>query len=149
MRNRAGGILIEDNKVLLIHRIKKINKQSVEYYVIPGGGIEDGETLEDCIIRELKEEVGIEVKVISNQPVITLESEKENQYYMLIERISGVIGTGMGPEYTDLSYSDRGIYLPEMISVKDIVDENINLVPELIRKQFLEKVVNTSQNSLK
>ena len=145
MRNRAGGILLEDDKVLLIHRIKKINGKSVEYYVIPGGGIENGETLEDCVIRELKEEVGIEVKVISKQPVITFESEKENQYYMLVERISGVIGTGMGPEYTDLSYSDRGIYLPEMISVEEIVDGKINLVPELVKEQFLEKIVNISQ----
>ena len=42
MRNRAGGILIENGKVLLIHRIK----DNDEYYVFPGGGIETNETIE-------------------------------------------------------------------------------------------------------
>lgn len=40
MRNRTGGLLIENSKILLIHRIKNINGERKEYYVVPGGGIE-------------------------------------------------------------------------------------------------------------
>ena len=45
MRNRAGGLLIENGKILLIHRIKNINGERKEYYVVPGGGIEEKENI--------------------------------------------------------------------------------------------------------
>ena len=40
MRNRKVGLLIENGKILLIHRIKNINGEIKEYYVVLGGGIE-------------------------------------------------------------------------------------------------------------
>lgn len=50
MRVSSRGILIENSKILLIHRIK----DNQEYYVVPGGGIEDGENYIKTVIRELK-----------------------------------------------------------------------------------------------
>ena len=43
----ARGVIIKNNKILLIHRLKK----GEEYFVLPGGGIEDGETPEATIKR--------------------------------------------------------------------------------------------------
>ena len=57
-RIRAVAILIKDNKVLLIHR-----KNEKEYFVFPGGGVENGETVEQAVVRELKEETTINVKI--------------------------------------------------------------------------------------
>ena len=55
MRISSRRILIENSKILLIHRIK----DNQEYYVVPGGGIEDGENYIKTVIRELKEELAI------------------------------------------------------------------------------------------
>lgn len=44
-----------------------------------GGGVEDGEELETAILRELKEELGVEVKLLSRIGVV-------NDYYNLIHR---------------------------------------------------------------
>ena|SRR3989344_5977022 len=55
---RPCVILIENEKVLCIHC-----KYAEEFYLFPGGGVELGETLEDCAIREMKEETGIKVKI--------------------------------------------------------------------------------------
>ena len=63
---RAGGVCILDNKILLIHRInleRPVGEQ--EYYVIPGGGVEEGESLQDAAVREVDEETS--VKVISQR----------------------------------------------------------------------------------
>lgn len=61
-RIRASGICVHDNKILLIHRINlELEKGKQEYYVILGGGVEDGEKVEDAVIREMKEETSLDV----------------------------------------------------------------------------------------
>jgi 8-oxo-dGTP diphosphatase len=54
-------VLIEDNKVLLIRRAAEPFKGE---WAIPGGRIEDDETAEECLRREMKEETGLEVEPI-------------------------------------------------------------------------------------
>jgi len=54
----ASGYLVKDGKVLLVHH-NKFNK-----WVPPGGHIEEDETPDQAVIRELAEELGISVKVI-------------------------------------------------------------------------------------
>jgi ADP-ribose pyrophosphatase YjhB (NUDIX family) len=52
-------VLNKDNKILLV-RHKKGNQR---YWVLPGGRLEYGETFEECAVRELKEETGLDVEV--------------------------------------------------------------------------------------
>ena len=134
MRNSARGILIENGRILLVHRIKNIDGVTKEYYVIPGGGIEEGEDIETTTKRELMEEVGIEVELIDKEPIFTLKQENGTQYFLIVNKISGEIGTGKGPEFSDLS---KGTYLIEMINIKDIIDGKINLVPEIIKDKLI------------
>lgn len=142
MRNRAGGLLIEDGKLLLIHRIKNGN----EYYVVPGGGIEEGEDLETATKRELKEEIGIDVQLFDDKPIMQLLGENGIQFFTLVKRINGEIGTGEGPEFNDESYANNGIYSAEMIKIEDIVNGKVNMVPETIKKEFIDLVVGLNKN---
>lgn len=54
---RASAIIVKNDQVLLIHR----KKEGREYWVFPGGGVEDGETKEQAVIREVKEETSLDV----------------------------------------------------------------------------------------
>ena len=90
-RKAARGIILKDDNIILIHRIKE-NK---EYYVYPGGGVEEGETNEQCVSREIKQELGIEIKILKY--LYRLEEEKSIEYYFLCEYLSGEIGSGSGP----------------------------------------------------
>lgn len=54
-------ILIEDGKVLLI---KRGREPFLGQWAIPGGRIEDDETAEDCLRREMKEETGLDVEPV-------------------------------------------------------------------------------------
>ncbi len=54
---RVSAIIIRKGKVLLIRR----RKPGKEYWVFPSGGVEDGETQEETLIREVKEETNLNV----------------------------------------------------------------------------------------
>lgn len=59
---RYQGLIIQDHNILLIQHTQLSTGWS--YWVFPGGGIEAGETEEGCIIREMKEETNLDVRVI-------------------------------------------------------------------------------------
>ena len=48
-RQRASAIILQDNKILLIRRIKPGH----DYYIFPGGGVDDGESIGQSIGREV------------------------------------------------------------------------------------------------
>ena len=57
---RATGVLIENNSLLLVKQKLSNNKD----WSLPGGRVEAGETLEQALIREMKEETGLDVEPI-------------------------------------------------------------------------------------
>lgn len=95
MRTRATGVVIKDNKVLLIKRFNN----GKQYYVFPGGGVEEGETVEEALIRELKEETSLNIKV--SRKLWTFDTEWLGQTIkhvnFLVNNFSGSLGLG-GPE---------------------------------------------------
>ncbi|HEY1074447.1 MAG TPA: NUDIX domain-containing protein [Patescibacteria group bacterium] len=54
--HKAAGIIIQNRKLLVERSIGK------EFFISPGGSIEEGETPETCLIRELHEEFTIKVQ---------------------------------------------------------------------------------------
>ena len=64
-RIRLAGIIPMGDGFALMHRKDVIkNPDRQEYYVFPGGGQEKNETFEEGTLREIKEEFGIDVKII-------------------------------------------------------------------------------------
>ena len=64
-RVSVRGIIFDGDEVYAIFRRRVNGKKSFnEYYVIPRGGLEKGETLEETLRRELKEELSIDTDII-------------------------------------------------------------------------------------
>ena len=57
---RVSVIVLDDDGNILLVRHRKGSKQ---YWVLPGGRLEYGETFAECAVRELKEETGLDVVV--------------------------------------------------------------------------------------
>jgi len=55
----CDGILIENGRILLI---KRAREPDLGKWAVPGGRIEDDESAEECLIREFREETGIEIE---------------------------------------------------------------------------------------
>ncbi len=141
-RIRVAGIIKMNGGYALMHRKNVIKKKDFQdYYAFPGGGLEEGETLEEGVIREIKEEFGINVEVIKK--LYEMESNKLNQkeYFFLCEYIDGEFGTGDGPEFNnDPKYIECGEFLPEIIKEEEI--KNLLLLPPEIKEKFVEDIKN-------
>ena len=141
-RIRLAGIIPMGDGFALMHRKDVIkNPDRQEYYVLPGGGREWEETFEEALKREIKEEFGIEVKIIKKMYEEYSEKFNQTTIYYLCEYLSGEFGTGTGPEFSnDPKYVESGKYIPEIVKREDI--EKIPLMPPEIKVKFVEDIKN-------
>ncbi len=56
----VGGIVVRDGQVLLV---KRGREPSAGRWTVPGGAVRVGEQLHEAVVRELREECGVEVEV--------------------------------------------------------------------------------------
>ena len=59
IRIRAAGILVRGAEILLVRH----EKDGRSYWLLPGGGVDYGETAGEALCREFREEVGLEIRV--------------------------------------------------------------------------------------
>ena len=107
MRNRAGGLLIKNGKILLIHRIKNINGERKEYYVVPGGGIEEKENIKEATIRELKEETGLTLTSYRFRGLVTFISNECEPELMCVFTADGFTGELIECDEGELAWVDK------------------------------------------
>ena len=69
------GIVVLDNKILLLKRVKP-STDGLGFWELPGGGLEYGETPNQAVIRELKEETGLDIVII--KPAYTFTKIRED-----------------------------------------------------------------------
>jgi len=128
---RAAAIIIKNDKILLIHR----KKEGKEYWVFPGGGIEDAETGEETVLREINEETGL----IAKNAVLAFMDFNVNAehpfYFVEVEGEEVKLG---GPEVE--RNSENNWYQPEWVELSEV--PNINLVPETAKEKLLKHVNN-------
>lgn len=121
-RVSSRAIIIEDGKLLTMFRRKKKSDGSVkEYYVIPGGGLEVNETLEENVVREIKEEFGVDVQIIKF--LGKEEYDKDIANYFLCKIINGT--PKLGGEELD-RMTDDNYYEIRYIDLNDLDSYDIN-----------------------
>lgn len=139
---RAAAFVIKDKSVLLMYR----KKNGREYYCIPGGMVEEGETPGEAAKREVKEETNIDVKTekllltfdreIYDDGEVALYHEKSGglvrEHFFLAEDIVGEEKLG-GPELE--RQSDRNFYQLQWVELADI--DKIELLPARAKKALV------------
>jgi len=131
---RATAVVLSDDrqKVLMIHRLRDGN----EYYVLPGGHVEAGESVETAVVRELQEETSICAK-LGKRVFEFVDSDKRMHQLYSFDYLSGEPKLMVGSiEKTRISSTNY--YEPVWVS--------IGRIPELTiwpdgTGQFLNKYI--------
>ena len=131
--DRGAAIIAQGDKIILMRRERGFGKNKQIYYTIPGGGREEGEKIEETAIREIKEELGIDIKI--KKLMYKLNTYMRMQYIFLGEYVSGILGTGEGEEYEEENYKKYGKYIPQVVSFEKL--KKIKLVPETLKKEII------------
>jgi mutator protein MutT len=81
----VGGVVVRDGRALLVRR----GKPPLEgRWLVPGGSVELGETLEEALVREMREETGLDVAPVE---VLTLFDRVERdggavlRHYVIVD----------------------------------------------------------------
>lgn len=125
VRDSSRAIIIKDNKVLMVHSLM------YDYYKFPGGGIDDGESKIDALIRETKEEAGLIIIKDSIKPYgyvhrITKSDHEDmdiflqDNYYYLCD----VYEDKVSQELDD--YEEYEEFTLEAVDYKTAIDVNLH-----------------------
>ncbi len=122
MRVRAAAILIEHDQVALIER----HRSGRHYFTFPGGGVEEGESPVQAVVREMEEETGL--RVVVQRKLGEAWFHGNRQEYFLVSTVGGVFGTGLGEEYQPAPAEKMrsfGSYRPLWMPLAELPDHHV------------------------
>lgn len=116
MLHVVAGIIHLDDRILICQRHHSSKRFPLKWE-FPGGKVEAGESPRNAIIRELKEELGIDVSSVSEMESYTFAYPGENDFclhFFEVEKYSNTI--------QNLQFENMAWLLPESIETYDLLD---------------------------
>ena len=141
VRDSARALVIKDGKVLLTY------EANTGIYMSPGGGVETGETLEECCIRELCEESGYDVKPVER--FVTVNEFSLGTLYVshyFICEVKGECEQSLTPTEIDHGVCPRWLPTEEAIAVFGTYEDkppdkaSLYLREHTVLNRYLEKI---------
>jgi len=94
----------KDDCYLMLHRVKKAVDINKDKWIGIGGHLEEGESPEECLVRETREETGLELTDYSLRGVITFVTDSYPTEYMFLYTAAGFSGTLLSCDERDLEW---------------------------------------------
>lgn len=111
MRRSTLCYIYRGDQVLMLHRTKKKNDMNHDKWLGIGGGIEAGESVEACLLREAKEETGLTLTRYRYRGVVDFASDIYEDEEMHLYTADAFIGDLIQCDEGDLEWIDRSMLL--------------------------------------
>ncbi|MBQ9784428.1 MAG: 8-oxo-dGTP diphosphatase [Clostridia bacterium] len=96
-----------DGRYLMLHRTKKENDENRDKWIGVGGKFEYGESPEDCMKREIREETGLTVTAFRYRGIVTFVSNEYGTEYMHLFTVSDWTGETHECDEGELAWIDK------------------------------------------
>jgi ADP-ribose pyrophosphatase YjhB (NUDIX family) len=120
-RIRVSAVLLWRDRILLCRH----EKPEREYWLLPGGGVNSGESLVDALRRELLEEVGIDEQLPLEGPVAIVDSiapvQSAASKHVVHIIFAGDLGGRSLEQVTSSDAAVRGHRLFRLVELNDVV----------------------------
>ncbi len=150
MRKAVRAIIVKDDQLLVMNR----NKFGQIYFTLLGGKIDLGETPEQAVIREVKEESGLDIK----NPQLTIIEDAGDPFglqYIYRCDLVGDTTPKLSPDSIEAKIAQAGenLYVPMWLQVSDLpaspfLSENLKqTLIKCLKDGFPEEVINLHSNA--
>ncbi len=104
MKNTTLCYIEDGDRYLMLHRVKKQNDENRDKWIGIGGRFEEGESPEDCVLREVREETGLTLTRYRYRGIVTFVSNEWGTEYMHLFTADGYTGTLTDCDEGDLAW---------------------------------------------
>ena len=132
MRRAVRAIVVKDDALLVMHR----NKFGEEYYTLVGGGIKPGESPEEAVHREVREETTL---TIANPRLVFTEEAGDpygTQSMYLCDYAGGEIMLPAEAEEAKIHALGSNLYTPMWLPVEKLPD--VPFLSEALRQAIID-----------
>ena len=143
-RIRAAAIVVEGDSVLLVKHQHKEIRSGQPWWVPPGGGVEDEESLIECAKRETLEETGVSVELgrIAYIREFVEPGFHHCEVFFIADSYSGIPATGSTPGIFDVDHMIKDARFVR----RDEMDGMV-IYPEEIKKEFWDDLASGSSGT--
>ncbi len=107
MKNTSLCYIERGSEYLMLHRVKKENDENRDKWIGIGGKFEPGESPEECMAREMREETGLTPTAWRYRGIVTFVSDEWGTEYMHLFTCDAFTGTIRECDEGDLEWIDR------------------------------------------
>lgn len=137
MSKAARAIILKDDKLLLMRRLK----HGSEYYTLVGGRLNGDESPQEAVIREVKEETGLDI-IAGRLVFAEKHPEPYNSQYIFLCEVAPHSTVEIQPTSEEALMNHVGInmHIPEWVSVKNFGKLHFNTMQ--LQKAILDGLAN-------
>jgi 8-oxo-dGTP pyrophosphatase MutT (NUDIX family) len=136
-REAVRGVIFQDNKILLV-------QSNRNYYKFPGGGVEEGETHNDALIREVAEETGYVNTLIKEKLGVIIQRHideyDEHAYFQMTSHY--YLCELKNDEKTDQQLYDYELseeFTPQWVALGEAIKANDKFIVALEKSDWIER----------
>ena len=107
MKNTSLCYIEKEGRYLMLHRTKKAGDENHDKWIGIGGKFEDGESPEDCMLREVREETGLNLSSWSFRGIVTFVSDEWGTEYMHLFTSDSFTGSLSDCDEGDLEWVEK------------------------------------------
>ena len=143
MKNTTLVYIEKDNKYLMLHRTKKEHDENSGKWIGIGGHFEDGESPDECMLREVLEETGLTITKYRFRGIVTFVSDEYGTEYMHLFTANGFTGNLKECDEGELAWIDKSNVLDLNLWEGDKV-----FLPLLINHELYFRIRLTYENDI-